>query len=81
MNITIRLFSISKEIAGLSEKAITLPASANVADALEYLYMELPSLKDLHPSNMYAVGLEYANAATILHEGDIISIIPPVQGG
>ncbi len=81
MNITIRLFLISKDIAGLSEKAITVPDSANLADALEYLYVELPSLKDLHPSNMYAVGHDYASADTLLREGDVISIIPPVQGG
>lgn len=81
MNVTIRFFSVSKVIAGISEKSLTLPELSNLGNALEYLFTQLPALKKIHPSSMYAVGVDYAVGDTLLHEGDIISIIPPVQGG
>ena len=81
MNITIRFFSVSKVIAGVSERALIMQESSNLSNALEYIFAELPALKELHLSNMYAVGVDYAVGDTLLHEGDIISIIPPVQGG
>ena len=81
MNLTIRFYSVSKDLAGRNETQISVPQSATLGSALELLFAEIPALRQLHPSSMYAIGVDYATLAVGLHEGDIISIIPPVQGG
>lgn len=49
--------------------------------ALEAVFKQIPALKKIHASTMYAIGVDYATPSSRLHEGDIISILPPMQGG
>ena len=81
MNVTIRFYSISKDLAGASEMSLIVKPNALLADALELLYTEKPSLVPIRSSVLYAVGLQYATMDTRLAEGNTISLIPPVQGG
>jgi molybdopterin converting factor small subunit len=81
MNITVRFFSISKDLAGSGEIQLDVPESTTLNQAVETLLSQIPALKGLHRSTLYAVGVDYVPMETMLKSGDTISFIPPVQGG
>jgi len=81
MQITVKLFAILRDRAGVSELSINLPAQASVSWAAEQLQNQLPSIGDFLGRIAYAVNREYVARDTILHDGDELALIPPVSGG
>ena len=81
MRITIRLFAILRERAGIPELAIDLPQGATVAQACEALASRYPQLTHHSTSTAYAVNRAYAPLTAVLKDGDELAIIPPVSGG
>ncbi len=76
MKVTVRLFAMLRERAGVPEVTLDLPDGARVADALS----SLEGLAEGIPLVM-AVNREYASAETRLDPGDELALIPPVSGG
>ena len=76
MEVTVRLFAVLRERAGVGEVVLDLPDGARVDDALE----RLDGLADGLPL-VLAVNREYAPADRVLAAGDEIALIPPVSGG
>jgi MoaE-MoaD fusion protein len=76
VEVTVRLFAMLRERAGVSEVTLELPEDARVADALA----ELHGLADGVPLVM-AVNREYADEERALDPGDELALIPPVSGG
>lgn len=76
MEVQIRLFASLRERAGTELLALELADGASVADALEQLRWLTGDLRAA-----MAVNREYATAATPLHAGDELALIPPVSGG
>ncbi len=81
MKIEVQFFSRLRDLAGGSQRALNLPAGATVADLLARLYADHPRMRDWDKTLLVAVGLEFAARTRELHEGDEVSIMPPVQGG
>ncbi|HZL38154.1 MAG TPA: MoaD/ThiS family protein [Tepidisphaeraceae bacterium] len=81
MTITVRLFSVVRERAGISQVALTLPELATVAVARDALLERFPALRALTAGTAFAVNLSYTSLETQLHEGDELALIPPVSGG
>jgi molybdopterin synthase catalytic subunit/molybdopterin converting factor small subunit len=81
VKITVQLFSFFRLLAGQNELAIDLPDDATVADALAQLYAKFPRLKDADRTALIAIDMEFATHATKLHDGDALSLMPPLQGG
>ena len=81
MNIAIRFYSISKDLAGRNEMSFAVEENTTLREALNIVLEELPALKQIQSSARYAIGVEFAMLDAHLSEGDTISIIPPVQGG
>jgi molybdopterin converting factor subunit 1 len=81
MTITIRLFAIARERAGVSELTLDLPPCATVSTARDALLQKHPSLSDLLSRVAFAVNREYAPMDRELHDGDEVAVIPPVSGG
>ena len=81
MKITLRLFAILRERAGVSELTLELPSDATVAAAKDVLLEQHPSLEGLLVRTAYAVNRNYTPIETQLHEGDEVALIPPVSGG
>jgi molybdopterin converting factor subunit 1 len=83
MNHRVRLFAVLRERAGTDAIEVDLPAGATVGEALRAIAEQhealAPALDQL--SLVMAVNREYANAATVLAEGDELALIPPVSGG
>jgi len=81
MTITLRLFAILRERAGVSQMTLDLPVGATVAGARDALIQLHPSLANLVGRVAFAVNQSYAPINTELHEGDEVGVIPPVSGG
>ena len=81
MQITVKLFAILRDRAGVSELSIDLSEDASVASAAEQLANRLPSIRDLLPRVAFALNREYVAGDTILRDGDELALIPPVSGG
>lgn len=81
MRVTISFYSCFKDLAGRAQTTATLPAGSTLGDLLPSLAARFPKLSALENSTLMAVGLEYQDRHYVLHEGDEVSLFPPVQGG
>ncbi len=81
MRVSVKLFAILRDRAGVGELDLELAAGATVADAAEALGERLPALRGLAARVAYAVNRSYVKAATELSDGDELALIPPVSGG
>ena len=81
MKIETQFFSRLRDVVGGNPLSLELPEGATVGDLLARLYAEHPRVQDWDKTLLIAVGLEFADRAQILHEGDSVSVMPPVQGG
>ena len=79
MTIRVQYFSRLRELNG--PLALELLDRATVGDALMQLEGRLPLLSDWNGKLLLAVGLEFARRDQVLLENDLLSLMPPVQGG
>ena len=81
MRVTVKLFAILRDRAGVSALELELPAGATVASASEMLVAKLPAVREHLRNVAFAVNRSYTPATTPLNDGDELAIIPPVTGG
>lgn len=81
MRVTVRLFAILRDRAGVSELTLDLPRGVTASAATQAVAEQHPSIRDFLPRVALAVNQEYASAETVLHDGDELALIPPVSGG
>jgi MoaD family protein len=81
LNVEVQFFSRLRDLAAASHLEVELPAGATLADLLERLYVRFPELRAWDAHLLLAVGLDYAERSRKLGAGDVVSIMPPVQGG
>lgn len=81
MKITVKLFSLAKELAGFEEKVIELRQGDVAETVLSHLVRENPRFIDWKKSLRLAVNCEYVHNNHLLHDGDEVAVIPPVSGG
>lgn len=81
MKVTVRLFSVAKEIAGFGERELELPDVSTASDVLTKLDSLDPRLADWRKVFRLAVNQEYVPGDHPLKNGDEVAIIPPVSGG
>lgn len=79
--IRVRLFASARDLAGVAETSLELPAGATVADAAAALASAHARLATLLPSSRFAVARQYVAETAILRDGDELAVIPPVSGG
>ena len=81
MVVKVRLFATLRQTAGWSEREVTLPAQATVADLVALLDRENAGLDLADRSAYAAVNQAYASGDQILTDGDEVAVFPPVSGG
>jgi molybdopterin synthase catalytic subunit len=81
VKITVQIFSFLRQLVGQSECALDLPDGSTVADALAQLHAKFPRLKEAEKTTLIAVGVEFATRSSKLRDGDVLSLMPPLQGG
>jgi molybdopterin converting factor small subunit len=52
-----------------------------VNDLFEHLKKSYPKLRDFEKSILFGIGVEFVERSYLLNDGDVIAIMPPVQGG
>jgi molybdopterin converting factor subunit 1 len=81
MRVTVKLFAIAKEKAGVGEVAIELSQGALAGSVCDRIVEMFPKLGPLMGRCAVAVNRAYVPRSTELREGDEVAIIPPVSGG
>jgi molybdopterin converting factor subunit 1 len=81
MTVTIKLFAILRDRAGVRETTLDLVDGNRVTDAVAKLVVRYPSIEPYLSRLAYAVNEQYEPADTKLHDGDELALIPPVSGG
>lgn len=81
MKVTVQFFSFLRQLTSQNELPVELPAKATVNDLLAQLYRQHPRLREAEKTTLIAVGVEFAKRDTSLRDGDVVSLMPPLQGG
>lgn len=79
MNVNVKLFAQLRQAAGTGELLLELPAGSTAADAARLLGRKHPGLNT--SGSMVAVNAAYAEPDTVLTDGDVLALLPPVAGG
>ena len=74
-------YSRLREIVGAPSLEITLNDGATVAELVKELSRKHPRLRDFEKSMLFGIGVEFVDRDHLLKDGDIVAIMPPVQGG
>ena len=81
MELVVRFFALYRERAGTNTHRLELPEGATVADLTGEVRRLFPRLAPPEVQIMVAVNADYAEAETVLQDGDDVCLIPPVSGG
>jgi molybdopterin synthase sulfur carrier subunit len=93
MKITLRTFATYREIIGATEMALTLPSGETIGGLLETLCRDHPGLRERlfdaeGKFKSYNIILKNGRSVvslnqldTVIDEGDVIAVFPPVAGG
>ena len=81
MRVTVKLFAVVREKAGLPELEVDVPEGATVASAAEALSARLPAVGEHLRRAAFAVNQTYVPREAPLRDGDELAVIPPVSGG
>ena len=82
MKIEVQFFSRLRDLAGgVNRYELDLPADATVGEALARVFTEHPRIQAWDAHLLLAVGLDFVLREHVLHDGETLSVMPPVQGG
>jgi len=81
MLVKVLYFASFREKIGRDEEARVLTDGARVADLWQGLAREVPHFAAFASMPPAAVNQRYAEASTVLREGDEVAFLPPVAGG
>jgi molybdopterin converting factor small subunit len=79
MVIKIQYFSLLKDLKG--PESIEMNDGSTVADLLNVMFAEVPDLKNWNKRMLIAAGIEWVPRDYVIQPDDVISLMPPVQGG
>ncbi len=81
MDIEVQFFSRLRDVTRTPDVRVDLPDGASMGDLLAILFAKYPGLQKWDAHLLLAIGLDFAQRSPELHAGDVVSIMPPVQGG
>ena len=84
MRVNVLCFGVLKDLLGFATETVDVPQAAVVDDLLRILQLRTsnPTMDGrMWQSLAVAVNREYSSAATLLHDGDEVALLPPVSGG
>lgn len=81
IQVIVKLFAVYREVYGTEEITMTLPAGSTVGSVLAATIVSYPQLAAWKDLTKFGVNLNFADADTILADGDEVVLIPPVSGG
>jgi molybdopterin converting factor subunit 1 len=79
--VNVRFFASVKDMTGLSEASVELPATSIADDVVAHFVSKFPAMAELRPYLRIAVNESYVDVSHTLRNGDEVALIPPVSGG
>jgi molybdopterin converting factor small subunit len=79
MTVCLQYFSHLKNLRG--PDCLEVPEGTTVAELLEAVFTAAPPLRDWDRHVLVAIGEAYAGRDAVLRPNDLVSLMPPVQGG
>ena len=79
MTVHLQYFSHLKKLRGPDR--LEVPEGTTVAELLEAVFTAAPQLRDWNRHILVAIGDAYADRNAVLQAHDLVSLMPPVQGG
>ncbi|HEX3717595.1 MAG TPA: MoaD/ThiS family protein [Verrucomicrobiae bacterium] len=77
----VHFYSYFKDLVGTAEVSESVAPKCTLEELLQILLKRFSRLAALRNSMLVAVGVDYQKGDYVLHEGDEVSLFPPVQGG
>jgi MoaD family protein len=81
MKLTVQYFSRLRDLTSADEEQLEVEPGLNVQGLLRRLYLRHAGLGAWNAHMLVAVDVEYVERGHLLKDGDVISVMPPVQGG
>lgn len=81
MNVRVKLFALTQDLAGTDEVSLELTSPVTIAAIRSALAEAVPALGPILSSCAFAVDNEYATNATEITGQAEIACLPPVSGG
>lgn len=81
IRIKLLLFAAYREIFGMRQADIAVPAGITLNDLFTLLEHDHPSLSALRSATTFAVNREVRSVDTVLKAGDEVAFLQPVSGG
>lgn len=82
MRVKVLFFAAVADLLGRREAELQLPeGTLTVQQFTSHLVAEFPLLEAYLSEIRIAVNEEFANVTTIVCDGDVVALIPPVSGG
>jgi molybdopterin converting factor subunit 1 len=81
IEVNVRLFAITRDLAGASSVTLAVPHGATISLLLDELGRRFPPLLAWKAYLRVAVNCRYVPGDQVVTAGDDIAIIPPVSGG
>lgn len=79
--ITLLFFAHLKEISGVNQLSLDLPAGTTIKELKNKLVDDYPALVKALPTALFAVNQEFAFDEDVLQEDAEVAVFPPVSGG
>lgn len=81
MKVSVLFFGHYADTLNQSQWELELPQSATLRKLLEYILERDARLVNLEQRCRFAVNEEFATLETLLSEGDVVAVLPPMSGG
>lgn len=78
--VRLRFFASIREMVGSAGEELDVPDGLSVEALLEKVNMNHEFLRDMNRI-LVAVNGEYVDRGTVLEDGDVVALFPPVSGG
>ena len=78
--VRLRFFASIREMVGSAGEELDVPDGLSVGALLEKVNMSHEFLQDMDRI-LVAVNGEYVDHGTVLEDGDVVALFPPVSGG
>jgi molybdopterin converting factor small subunit len=81
MKLTVQYYSRLKDLTSSEEEQLEVEPGLSVQGLLRRLYLRHAGLGAWNAHLLVAVDVDYVERGHVLKDGDVISVMPPVQGG
>ena len=81
MRIRVLFFGVLRDVTGLREDSIDVPAGGLASSVFDHYAAQFPKLGEMSRSIVLAVNQKFCAPTVPLQDGDELAMLPPVSGG